>query len=83
MLTLTNGFCLLCFSVPQVLYQAVNYQMEPVITETGPESDETDSVKVCIFLYSCFLNYGFPLPLLGRVWVFCLGCVSHCLLLHI
>uniref|UniRef100_A0A3P8UP13 NBAS subunit of NRZ tethering complex n=1 Tax=Cynoglossus semilaevis TaxID=244447 RepID=A0A3P8UP13_CYNSE len=29
----------------QVLYQAVNYQMEPVITETGPESDETDSVK--------------------------------------
>ncbi|XP_070705315.1 NBAS subunit of NRZ tethering complex [Pempheris klunzingeri] len=30
----------------QVLYQAVNYQMEPV-TESGPEADETDSVKAC------------------------------------
>ncbi|KAG7508825.1 neuroblastoma-amplified sequence [Solea senegalensis] len=29
----------------QVLYQAVNYQMEPVITECGRESDETDAVK--------------------------------------
>nr|XP_033504549.1 neuroblastoma-amplified sequence [Epinephelus lanceolatus] len=29
----------------QVLYQAVNYQMEPVITESGREADETDSVK--------------------------------------
>ncbi|XP_035535019.1 neuroblastoma-amplified sequence [Morone saxatilis] len=29
----------------QVLYQAVNYQMEPVITESGQEADETDSVK--------------------------------------
>ncbi|XP_040920271.1 neuroblastoma-amplified sequence isoform X1 [Toxotes jaculatrix] len=31
----------------QVLYQAVNYQMEPVITESGREADETDSVKAC------------------------------------
>uniref|UniRef100_A0A8C4GW67 NBAS subunit of NRZ tethering complex n=1 Tax=Dicentrarchus labrax TaxID=13489 RepID=A0A8C4GW67_DICLA len=31
----------------QVLYQAVNYQMEPVITESGQEADETDSLKVC------------------------------------
>uniref|UniRef100_A0A4W6EH12 NBAS subunit of NRZ tethering complex n=1 Tax=Lates calcarifer TaxID=8187 RepID=A0A4W6EH12_LATCA len=30
----------------QVLYQAVNYQMEPVNTESGREADETDSVKV-------------------------------------
>uniref|UniRef100_A0AAX7UV55 Neuroblastoma-amplified sequence N-terminal domain-containing protein n=1 Tax=Astatotilapia calliptera TaxID=8154 RepID=A0AAX7UV55_ASTCA len=30
----------------QVLYQAVNYQMEPVNTETGREVDETDSLKV-------------------------------------
>uniref|UniRef100_A0A665VUJ6 Neuroblastoma-amplified sequence N-terminal domain-containing protein n=1 Tax=Echeneis naucrates TaxID=173247 RepID=A0A665VUJ6_ECHNA len=30
----------------QVLYQAVNYQMEPVITEGGREADEMDSVKV-------------------------------------
>ncbi|XP_068433221.1 NBAS subunit of NRZ tethering complex isoform X2 [Clinocottus analis] len=29
----------------QVLYQAVNYQMEPVITDSGREADETDSVK--------------------------------------
>uniref|UniRef100_A0A4W6EHA4 NBAS subunit of NRZ tethering complex n=1 Tax=Lates calcarifer TaxID=8187 RepID=A0A4W6EHA4_LATCA len=29
----------------QVLYQAVNYQMEPVNTESGREADETDSVK--------------------------------------
>uniref|UniRef100_A0A3B4G7Z2 NBAS subunit of NRZ tethering complex n=1 Tax=Pundamilia nyererei TaxID=303518 RepID=A0A3B4G7Z2_9CICH len=28
-----------------VLYQAVNYQMEPVNTETGREVDETDSLK--------------------------------------
>lgn len=34
-------------SVPQVLYQAVNYQMEPV-TESGREADEIDSVKVCV-----------------------------------
>ncbi|XP_034755435.1 neuroblastoma-amplified sequence isoform X2 [Etheostoma cragini] len=31
----------------QVLYQAVNYQMEPVITESGREAEETDSVKAC------------------------------------
>ncbi|KAM6906602.1 NBAS subunit of NRZ tethering complex isoform 2-T2 [Lycodopsis pacificus] len=31
----------------QVLYQAVNYQMEPVITESGREADETASVKAC------------------------------------
>ncbi|XP_022626095.1 neuroblastoma-amplified sequence isoform X1 [Seriola dumerili] len=31
----------------QVLYQAVNYQMEPVITDSGREADETDSVKAC------------------------------------
>ncbi|XP_062293103.1 NBAS subunit of NRZ tethering complex isoform X1 [Scomber scombrus] len=31
----------------QVLYQAVNYQMEPVITESGPEADMTDSLKAC------------------------------------
>ncbi|XP_027139762.1 NBAS subunit of NRZ tethering complex [Larimichthys crocea] len=31
----------------QVLYQAVNYQMEPVITESGREADETDSAKAC------------------------------------
>uniref|UniRef100_A0A7N8WRD2 NBAS subunit of NRZ tethering complex n=1 Tax=Mastacembelus armatus TaxID=205130 RepID=A0A7N8WRD2_9TELE len=31
----------------QVLYQAVNYQMEPPVTESGQEADETDSVKVC------------------------------------
>lgn len=30
----------------QVLYQAVNYQMEPVITESSPQSDEVDSAKV-------------------------------------
>uniref|UniRef100_A0A8C6WSM4 NBAS subunit of NRZ tethering complex n=1 Tax=Neogobius melanostomus TaxID=47308 RepID=A0A8C6WSM4_9GOBI len=30
----------------QVLYQAVNYQMEPVITESGPQSDEVDATKV-------------------------------------
>lgn len=35
-------------SVLQVLYQAVNYQMEPAITESGPEADTTDSVKVCL-----------------------------------
>ncbi len=35
-------------SVLQVLYQAVNYQMEPVVTESGQEADETDSVKVCV-----------------------------------
>ncbi|XP_020497698.2 NBAS subunit of NRZ tethering complex [Labrus bergylta] len=29
----------------QVLYQTVNYQMEPVNTESGREADETDSVK--------------------------------------
>ncbi|KAM6915430.1 NBAS subunit of NRZ tethering complex [Xenentodon cancila] len=29
----------------QVLYQAVNYQMEPVITETGQVANETDSLK--------------------------------------
>ncbi|XP_026175129.1 NBAS subunit of NRZ tethering complex isoform X3 [Mastacembelus armatus] len=29
----------------QVLYQAVNYQMEPPVTESGQEADETDSVK--------------------------------------
>ncbi|KAM8832299.1 NBAS subunit of NRZ tethering complex isoform 1-T1 [Spinachia spinachia] len=29
----------------QVLYQAVNYQMEPTITQSGREADETDSVK--------------------------------------
>ncbi|XP_041814881.1 neuroblastoma-amplified sequence [Chelmon rostratus] len=32
----------------QVLYQAVNYQMEPVSTESGREADETDSVKACV-----------------------------------
>ncbi|XP_008284404.1 NBAS subunit of NRZ tethering complex [Stegastes partitus] len=32
----------------QVLYQAVNYQMEPVIADAGP--DETDSAKVCVLL---------------------------------
>lgn len=31
----------------QVLYQAVNYQMEPVITETDRDVDETDSPQVC------------------------------------
>ncbi|XP_029318532.1 LOW QUALITY PROTEIN: NBAS subunit of NRZ tethering complex [Cottoperca gobio] len=31
----------------QVLYQAVNYQMEPDITESVREADETDSVKAC------------------------------------
>ncbi|XP_067429204.1 NBAS subunit of NRZ tethering complex [Thunnus thynnus] len=31
----------------QVLYQAVNYQMEPVITESGQEADKTDSLKAC------------------------------------
>ncbi|XP_078131426.1 NBAS subunit of NRZ tethering complex [Sander vitreus] len=31
----------------QVLYQVVNYQMEPVITESGREADETDSIKAC------------------------------------
>ncbi|KAK9531668.1 hypothetical protein VZT92_011078 [Zoarces viviparus] len=31
----------------QVLYQAVNYQMEPVITESGREAEETASVKAC------------------------------------
>lgn len=38
-----------CFPPPsilQVLYQAVNYQMEPINTETGREVDETDSLKV-------------------------------------
>uniref|UniRef100_A0A671WBN1 NBAS subunit of NRZ tethering complex n=1 Tax=Sparus aurata TaxID=8175 RepID=A0A671WBN1_SPAAU len=30
----------------QVLYQTVNYQMEPVRAESGREADETDSVKV-------------------------------------
>ncbi|XP_047429612.1 NBAS subunit of NRZ tethering complex [Mugil cephalus] len=29
----------------QVLYQAVNYQMEPVVPETGQDIDETDSPK--------------------------------------
>lgn len=41
-----------CFPPPsilQVLYQAVNYQMEPVNTETGREVDETDSLKVNVF----------------------------------
>ncbi|XP_031726223.1 NBAS subunit of NRZ tethering complex isoform X2 [Anarrhichthys ocellatus] len=31
----------------QVLYQAVNYQMEPVVTESGREADDTGSVKAC------------------------------------
>ncbi|KAI4801679.1 hypothetical protein KUCAC02_019557, partial [Chaenocephalus aceratus] len=32
----------------QALYQAVNYQLEPVVTEGGRgEADETDSVKAC------------------------------------
>ncbi|XP_045917344.1 neuroblastoma-amplified sequence-like [Micropterus dolomieu] len=31
----------------QVLYQAVNYQMEPVIKESGREVDGTDSAKAC------------------------------------
>ncbi|XP_028253229.1 NBAS subunit of NRZ tethering complex [Parambassis ranga] len=31
----------------QVLYQAVNYQMEPVITETDRDVDETDSPQAC------------------------------------
>ncbi|XP_033932353.1 NBAS subunit of NRZ tethering complex isoform X2 [Pseudochaenichthys georgianus] len=32
----------------QALYQAVNYQLEPVVTEGGQgEADETDSVKAC------------------------------------
>uniref|UniRef100_A0A671WAL4 NBAS subunit of NRZ tethering complex n=1 Tax=Sparus aurata TaxID=8175 RepID=A0A671WAL4_SPAAU len=31
----------------QVLYQTVNYQMEPVRAESGREADETDSVKAC------------------------------------
>uniref|UniRef100_A0A8D3CQG5 NBAS subunit of NRZ tethering complex n=1 Tax=Scophthalmus maximus TaxID=52904 RepID=A0A8D3CQG5_SCOMX len=31
----------------QVLYQAVNYQMEPVITESCRESEKTDPVKAC------------------------------------
>uniref|UniRef100_A0A3Q3K2P3 Neuroblastoma-amplified sequence N-terminal domain-containing protein n=1 Tax=Monopterus albus TaxID=43700 RepID=A0A3Q3K2P3_MONAL len=30
----------------QVLYQAVNYEMEPAVTPSGREADETDSVKV-------------------------------------
>uniref|UniRef100_A0A8C6U4N8 NBAS subunit of NRZ tethering complex n=1 Tax=Neogobius melanostomus TaxID=47308 RepID=A0A8C6U4N8_9GOBI len=34
----------------QVLYQAVNYQMEPVITESGPQSDEVDATKVRVTL---------------------------------
>uniref|UniRef100_A0A4W6EJ65 NBAS subunit of NRZ tethering complex n=1 Tax=Lates calcarifer TaxID=8187 RepID=A0A4W6EJ65_LATCA len=38
----------------QVLYQAVNYQMEPVNTESGREADETDSVKVCV----CYPSYA-------------------------
>ncbi|XP_078145981.1 NBAS subunit of NRZ tethering complex [Centroberyx gerrardi] len=29
----------------QVLYQAVNYQMEPAITQSGREADETDSLQ--------------------------------------
>uniref|UniRef100_A0A669EJU9 NBAS subunit of NRZ tethering complex n=1 Tax=Oreochromis niloticus TaxID=8128 RepID=A0A669EJU9_ORENI len=33
----------------QVLYQAVNYQMEPVNAETGREVDETDSLRVNVF----------------------------------
>ncbi|XP_037607505.1 neuroblastoma-amplified sequence [Sebastes umbrosus] len=32
----------------QVLYQTVNYQMEPVITASGREADQTDSVKACV-----------------------------------
>ncbi|XP_056284464.1 NBAS subunit of NRZ tethering complex isoform X2 [Pseudoliparis swirei] len=32
----------------QVLYQAVNYQMEPVATGGGREADETDSVKASV-----------------------------------
>lgn len=35
-------------SVLQVLYRAVNYQMEPVNAKSGPEADETDAVKVCV-----------------------------------
>ncbi|XP_068198865.1 NBAS subunit of NRZ tethering complex [Antennarius striatus] len=31
----------------QVLYQAVNYQMEPVDTKSQREADETDSIKAC------------------------------------
>lgn len=40
-------------SVLQVLYQTVNYQMEPVRTESGREADETDSVKVCVVVSKC------------------------------
>lgn len=31
----------------QVLYRAVNYQMEPEDAKSEPEADETDSAKVC------------------------------------
>lgn len=61
-----------CFPPPsilQVLYQAVNYQMEPVNTETGREGDETDSLKVNVFfsynpliLFSITCMFLFELP---------------------
>ncbi len=71
--------------VLQVLYQAVNYQMEPVVAKSGQEAEETDSVKVCLnlspyvnllmFLYDNVVSSALPM------WV-CLGpfvrfCVFH------
>lgn len=52
-----------CFPPPsilQVLYQAVNYQMEPVNTETGREVDETDSLKVNVIFFLTTPSFCFP-----------------------
>uniref|UniRef100_A0A7N6AQ89 Neuroblastoma-amplified sequence N-terminal domain-containing protein n=1 Tax=Anabas testudineus TaxID=64144 RepID=A0A7N6AQ89_ANATE len=51
----------------QVLYRAVNYQMEPVIAKSGQDADETDSVKVCVCLplYTCAPTVGSPVGTAG------------------
>lgn len=78
-----------CFPPPsilQVLYQAVNYQMEPVNTETGREVDETDSLKVnviffpynplILFSITCMFLFELPpLSLCGFVSVLFSLCV--------
>lgn len=49
--------------------------MEPVITESGREADETDSVKVCMCYYSPYAFFFFS-PQYVNVLAFCLSCSS-------
>lgn len=67
------SFSLLLPCVVQVLYQAVNYQMEPVITESRAPADETNPPEVCVTLHSA-ASAG---PFVG---VFCV--FSHCFIFN-